>query len=189
MLSALSFPLFVCPPPTHQPTGGLTTQGPEAPIPQDDREYAVHDQDHALLRRKDGWFYCLSGIVTPPVETRWGQDRQSFVSIWHERTGLIVGGGNSKDQPEWSTIIVGTGSDAAYLPTAATLHTGTDADALILTCGGQTSTIEIRVVSDERLEVRLTGDSKGTSLGQLLLTPELGQTLRTGAGDTFTLGK
>lgn len=30
-----------------------------------------------------------------------------YVSVWHEDSGLIIGGGNSKDRPEWSTFVVG----------------------------------------------------------------------------------
>ena len=33
-------------------------------------------------------------------------DRQQFLSIWNKDCGLIVVGGNSKNQPEWSNFVV-----------------------------------------------------------------------------------
>ncbi len=157
-------------------------EGPEAPIPQDQAAYAIHDEGLALIRRRDGWFYCLSEMVTPPVETRWGQDRQNFVSIWHERSGLIVGGGNSKAQPLWSTFVVGEGEDAAYLPDSAALHPGTSGDTLALTYGGCTCTLGVRVIGRERLEIDLSGASDGTSRGQLLLRLVPNGSLHTASG-------
>jgi hypothetical protein len=38
---------------------------------------------------------------------RWIQDRQNFVSLYHDDTSLILGGGNTKLQPLWSTFTVG----------------------------------------------------------------------------------
>jgi hypothetical protein len=164
----------------HQP-------GPEAPIPEDERPYRLHDPGHSLIRREYGWFTCLSGVVTPPVESRWGQDRQSYLSVWHERTGLIVGGGNSKRQPAWSTFAVGEGEDLVYLPGAATLHPGEDRDAVSLTYAGQTCFAEVAVQSDERLQVRLAAAPGAAAVAHLVLKLRLGETLRTGEGDEFAV--
>jgi hypothetical protein len=159
--------------------------GPEAPIAEDDRPYRIHDPGHSLIRREQGWFTCLSGIVTPPVESRWGQDRQSFLSVWNERTGLIVGGGNSKHQPEWSTFAVGEGEGLVYLPDSADLHPGEDRDAVSLTYAGQSCTAEVAVQGDERLKVRLVGAPGAPTVAHLVVKLRLGEALRTSAGYEF----
>jgi len=150
-------------------------------------EYAIHNPGHAILRRQDGWFYCLSGIVTPPVETRWGQDRQNFVSIWHEHTGLVVGGGNSKNQPEWSSFSVGHGTDAAYLPKAASLRPGKSGDTLSLDYGEYTCTAHVRIMNARSLELCMEGPTEVPATGQLLLRLVWGQEMVTDTGDTRTL--
>ena len=166
--------------------------GPEAPIPHDRPAYQIHDQGHALIRRGQGWFYCLSAVVTPPVESRWGQDRSNYLSIWHEGTGLIVGGGNSKGQPEWSTFAVGEGADAAFLPTAAELRTDAGRDAIALSYGdpaqaGKTCILAVQVVSRKCIELQLTGAERVPSVAHLMLKIGPEKPLRTGAGCTLAL--
>jgi hypothetical protein len=163
--------------------------GPEVPIPQDQDAYTIHDPGHALIRRRDGWLTCLSGIVTPPVETRWGQDRQNYASVWRENGGLIAGGGNSKDQPAWSTFVVGEGEEAVYLPQAARLRQGERGDAVSLTYDGQTCTLETEIVGPDRLELRMIGPAEGPARGQLTFKLHAGQTLRTAAGDEWVVGE
>jgi hypothetical protein len=163
--------------------------GSEAPIPEDDRPYRIHDPEHALIRRQDGWYACLSGVVTPPVDSRWGQDRQNYVSIWHERTGLIVGGGNSKNQPQWSTFSVGQDEDLAYLPGAAALHPGQDSDGVSLTYAGHTCRVEIRVASEDRLAVSLAGTARAAVTAHLVFKLRLGEELQSSTGEQTTVGE
>ncbi len=91
--------------------------GDEAPIPQDRDSYEMTMGDEAGVTRSGKWFHCISAIVAEPTDNRWGMDRQSFVSLYHDDCGLIVGGGNSKDQPEWSNFVAGD----VHLPTSARL--------------------------------------------------------------------
>ncbi|MDH7602225.1 MAG: hypothetical protein QHI38_08775 [Armatimonadota bacterium] len=70
----------------------------------------------ALVRRKGPWFICLSAYHCPISESRWIQDRQNLVSIFHDSVGLIVGGGNTKLQPLWSTFTVGDVSALSHKP-------------------------------------------------------------------------
>ena len=94
--------------------------GAEAPIPQDRDSYERTMGELARVVRQGKWFSCVSAIITEPEDNRWGMDRQSFVSLYHDDAGLIIGGGNSKDQPAWSNFILGDYS----LPTAASLVPG-----------------------------------------------------------------
>lgn len=61
----------------------------------------------ALFHGEGDWFTCLSAYTAPVPPGRWIQDRQNLVSLFHKSSGLIVGGGNTKLQPLWSTFTVG----------------------------------------------------------------------------------
>ncbi len=63
--------------------------------------------DQALTCRRAPWFACLSAYTVDIPQNRWGQDRQNFVSLFHDQVGLIAGGGNTKLQPLWSTFTFG----------------------------------------------------------------------------------
>ncbi len=160
-------------------------EGPEEEILQDQDDYAVEDPGHALIRRKDGWFYCLGGFIAPPAENRWGMDRQSFLSIWNQGPRLIVGGGNSKDQPEWSNFVLPGPDGPLYLPDAAQLRQGDQADAVTLTYGGHDCRIETEIVDPGHLTVKLAGPADAT--GQLLLKLDYQAPLTTGAGSSYAL--
>jgi hypothetical protein len=93
--------------------------------------------DHnAMTRRAGPWFTCLSAYHTSVSQSRWIQDRQNLVSLFHDGVGLIVGGGNTKLQPLWSTFTVGdvsllkhTPGDESpnFLPPHGLWHTPNDA--------------------------------------------------------------
>ena len=61
----------------------------------------------ALIAREDPWLVSLSAYCCPRTRNRFIQDRQNLVSIYHRDAGLIMGGGNTKLQPFWSTLTVG----------------------------------------------------------------------------------
>lgn len=69
--------------------------------------------------RKDNREVCLSTYTAPLTESRWGMDRQTFVSVWTPESDLILGGGNSKNQPDHSTFLLKRkdGSLISYIPT------------------------------------------------------------------------
>lgn len=160
-------------------------EGPEAPIPQDEASYTIHDPEHALLRRQDGWFTCLSGVVTPPVESRWGMDRQNYLSIWREEAGLIAGGGNAKDQPAISTFVVGDGDTRQYLPTAARLQTQDGQDQVTLYYGDPGCTLQAEVEGPRRLRLTMQGPDNVAAVGQVQFKLHPGTPLQTAAGEEF----
>ena len=93
--------------------------------------------DHnGMTTRRGPWFACLSAYHTNPSQSRWIQDRQNVVSLFHDKTGLILGGGNTKLQPLWSTFTVGDPSllkhtpgdeKPQFLPPPGLFHTPVDA--------------------------------------------------------------
>lgn len=182
-------------------------EGEETPILQDQEAYHVHDPEHSLIRRQDGWFTCTSGFLTPPVESRWGLDRQAFCSVWHEKTGLIIGGGNAKDQPAFSNFVLsdtpfppseqgepGTVPDTAaasaiYLPTAAKLHTTAERDMVELDYDGQKCFLSVEPEGPTKCVLQLDAPNANAAhpQGQLMLKIHPGECLRTGTGTEYTM--
>ena len=160
-------------------------QGAEAPIPQDEDEYFIHDLGHAILRRGHGWFTCISGVVTPAVESRWGQDRQCYLSIWHEKLGLVAGGGNAKEQPAFSTFVVG---ENGYLPNAAMLRSNGDVDSVILGYAGHDCRLTVVIEDAHRLRLTFAGPDDVASVGQVQFRIHAGEPLHTAKGDEMDTG-
>jgi len=123
----------------------LYTGTGEAVPPAADREQGsvVLGDDDAVIRRRKPWAWAFSGYACKPAQNRWIQDRQNLVDVYHDAIGLVIGGGNTKLQPYWSTFTVGDPAlldhiagdespdftpdvDLIWTPDAATI---TDADA------------------------------------------------------------
>ncbi len=162
-------------------TGDLS----ETPIPQDQVHYQIHDPEHAILHRSDQWFVCLSGVVTPVVESRWGQDRQSYLSIWHAKVGLLIGGGNAKDQPALSTFVVCMGEEALYIPTAATLASKATGDSVTLAYGDKMCRVQIQIENNSRLHITFEGPADGNAVGQLPFKIHPGTSLYDASGASY----
>ncbi len=100
-------------------------EGDLAEIPQTLDSFAAVYHEHASVRRSGPFFCCLNAYTAPLDQRlahsrkRWLMDVQNRVGIWHEKTGLIVGGGNSKHQPEFSTFEVFVGGAHYVQPEVA----------------------------------------------------------------------
>jgi hypothetical protein len=106
-------------------------EGEIAPPPRSGDVYVSGDKQ-AMTRRQGPWFTCLTSYTADVPQNRWIQDRQNFVSLFHDDTSLILGGGNTKLQPLWSTFTVGDVSllkhkagdeDPKFIPPAGIIHT------------------------------------------------------------------
>ncbi|GMU23137.1 MAG: hypothetical protein AMXMBFR13_32200 [Phycisphaerae bacterium] len=179
-------------------------EGPaEAAPKRDARELFVLTEggvDRAAVLRQGPWFVCFSAYTAPISDSRWIQDRQNLVSIWHERIGLILGGGNTKLQPAWSNFTVGDMAllqhkagdtqpdfrpkgELYHVPSSATLIRGEE-PGLDLVYGRQNCRLRIRIRDERTLQYRLATDT-GRSLAvaaHLTLIPHLKQPLETGGG-------
>ncbi|MCC6486584.1 MAG: hypothetical protein IT364_03725 [Candidatus Hydrogenedentes bacterium] len=71
---------------------------------------------NALIQRHQPWQWALSGYTCEPSDSRWIQDRQNMVDVYHDQLGLIIGGGNTKLQPYWSTFTVGDPAALQHTP-------------------------------------------------------------------------
>jgi len=165
-----------------------------------------HGVDRAATVRHGPWFLCASAYTAPVANSRWYQDRQNLVSIYHDQTGLILGGGNTKLQPAWSNFTVGDiallahrpGDDNPhFLPQGRLYHVPSAAElvqqpelGLNLTYGPQRCCIRILPKDDRTLQYRLqtTGESGLPVAAHLTLMPHCGRPLETAAGRKFVLG-
>lgn len=149
-------------------------EGDQEPLPLDQESFRSVYRDWAIVCQERPWFACLSAFTGPAANSRWGQDRQSFLSLWHRDHGLLIGGGNSKEQPEWSSFV----ADGRYLPDRARLVG--DGCGVALAYGNVYCLLELEM---EPGSVTITGQAeKGSAVQQLVLNIKRGQTLRTATG-------
>lgn len=186
-------------------------EGPLAEPPQGQRDEVFVLREGGSARaatvRRGPWFVCLSAYTAPIPRSRWVQDRQNLVSVYHEKTGLILGGGNTKLQPAWSNFAVGDLGALAHrpgdtnpdflpkrtlyhVPSKATLA-GSSEPSLDLTYGPETCRLQIAAKDDRTLEyvISSTVTSDLPVHAHVTLLPRLGKPLETGAGQKVTLGK
>ena len=132
----------------------------------------------ALVVRRNGWFISLSAYIAPPKEDRWRQDRQNFLSIYHDRTGLVVGGGNTKLQPLWSSFTAGDTSlmqhtqgeeepdfgpraGLIHVPDSGNLRAAEESCELELYYGDATGKIEVEPSGEKELRLTYAVTPKG----------------------------
>jgi hypothetical protein len=181
--------------------------GPAAPMAADrDELTTVVGQNQALVWRRKPWFICLSAFVCEQATNRWIQDRQNFVSIFHDRVGLIAGGGNTKLQPLWSSFTVGNTArlrhkpgdenpdfrakgDLIHIPVSARLQPDPAAPGLGLTYGSEECRLAVRPLDDRRLTLvcEATSRSRKPVEGHVAFLPEVDETLTTAAGKSVRL--
>jgi hypothetical protein len=164
--------------------------GIDEPLPLEKTSYVVRSENKALVRRKEPWFYCLSAFTAPPSKNRWSLDRQNFVSVWNEQVGLIISGGNSKAQPEWSNFVFSRGGRLVYIPSNGVVREKNPRDAVTLNYEDKKASIEISEKSKKELQIKALLDDPGTSAtGQLVLYLKSGNTLRTAIGKIYPLSE
>ncbi|HJP29396.1 MAG TPA: hypothetical protein QGF95_02450 [Candidatus Latescibacteria bacterium] len=162
-------------------------------------EHTERMGDQAMTRRRAPWFACLSAYTVPVPPNRWGQDRQSFVSLYHDEVGLILGGGNTKLQPLWSTFTVGDTellahtpgeeepdfaphSGLIHCPRSARLGDDDNTPRVCLTYGELEATVEVELADTVvvRYSVNGSGNSPGPVMAHVTLLPRMGEALRIG---------
>jgi len=90
-------------------------EGAQQAIDRDEGSVVLGEND-ALIRRRKPWQWAFSGYACKPSDSRWIQDRQNLIDVYHDDLGLVIGGGNTKLQPYWSTFIVGDPSLLSQKP-------------------------------------------------------------------------
>ncbi len=159
----------------------------------------------AAVTRQGAWTIALSAYCCPVYANRWIQDRQNFISVYHTNTGLIVGGGNTKLQPFWSTFTVGdpttfkhNGSETPnFLPPPGLVHVPSNAalrgdDSIDFAYGTVPCSVTAKIQSENKVQISYSAaKSPGTPKTQahMTLIPSHKGAWRTGSGRAGTLSK
>jgi hypothetical protein len=165
--------------------------GLTAPIPQDQTRYVHAMSVPAGIRKTGPWVVCFSGIVSTQAPlNQFYLDRQSSVSIFHEKLGLVVTGANSKRQAELASFQEEAGGQSFQLPLSGRLEMGKDEDQLSLAYNTFFSNLHVPLPSPERVLLhyvltRTARQEKAQLNLQLCLKP--GEELETAQG-LVTLG-
>ena len=145
--------------------------GEVVPPPSDagDGTAYLGERDAALCHAAP-WHWAISGYACQPLNNRWIQDRQSFLDVYHEKLGVVIGGGNTKLQPYWSTFTVGDPSllghragdekpnftpdiDLRWMPDAAKIAEKDGVSCLTLSYGDVDCRVACRASGEDKLRL------------------------------------
>ena len=109
--------------------------------------------------RKDNKQVTLSSYTAPLTDSRWGLDRQSFVSVWDNKALLVLGSGNSKYQPQHSTFVIedDQGNVISYIPEEA-VHIS--AETVELNYSGNKCSINANISTDGEVTLNFSAQVK-----------------------------
>jgi hypothetical protein len=169
-------------------------EGETEPIPKDLPRYSHQMSVPAGIRKSGPWVVCLSGIVsTQAVNSRFYLDRQGNLSVFHEKTGLIVTGANSKRQPELATFTEKLMNQTFHLPLSSRLQMNDGKDRLSLSFNSFFSDLYVSEPSEKELTFRFSITGRGTPPEEAKLTLQLclkaGEMLETASGKKVLLNK
>jgi hypothetical protein len=166
--------------------------GPKELIPQDLPQYTRVLSIPAGIRKSGPWVVCLSGLIsTQAVTNQFYHDRQGHLSVFHEKSGLIITGANSKHQPELATFSETLLGQTFYMPLSSRLEMITGQDRLSLAYN--TFFTDLRVFQPAKRELRfrftITGKEEPPTEARLTLQLclKVGEMLETGTGKKLTL--
>lgn len=144
--------------------------GPVEPLPS---SYVSKLTIPIGIRKRDDWTVCLSAVTgKAPERSQWFLDRQSHVSLYHDRIGRLIHGGNSKRQLELATF-------GRVMEQDGTLHMGDDGDEVRFS---DTEWIRMTPVSKDSMRLDYAGNL------HLQIAVKSGQWLETDSGTRVQLG-
>ena len=168
-------------------------EGPTRPIPQDRPRYSYQMSIPACIRKVGPWQVCLSGIInTQAVNNQYYLDRQTSLSVFHQKLGLIITGANSKHQPELATFSEKLQGHVYHMPLSSRLQTSDERDRLSLAYNTFFTDLYVPAPSDQQVRFRFVIAGKGSPAEEAQLTLQLclkaGEELETAAGKKIMLG-
>jgi hypothetical protein len=183
----------------------LFAQEGDAVAPGADQQFVLGDND-AMIVRRGPWFACLSAYTADVPKSRWIQDRQNFVSLFHDKAGVIVGGGNTKLQPLWSTFTVGDPAllkhtpgdeEPNFIPPAGIVHTPKRAaidpqsQTLKLDYGGASGNVRVDLSDPAGAKLTFSVDSTPATRveAHVTLLPAMKGSWKTQSGKSGMLGE
>jgi len=167
-------------------------EGRTEPIPQDQANYSYQMSIPAGIRKTGPWVVALSGVINTQSLSQFYLDRQSSVSVFHEKYGLIISGANSKRQPELATFSEKIEGQIFHLPLSSRLQMNDREDRLSLSYQTFFSDLYVPGPSEKELRLRFVLTGRGTPAEETKLNVQLclkaGEILETGAGKRIVLG-
>lgn len=143
-----------------------------APIPQSAPKHRGIYRGRAAIVKDGPFFACLSGYLTRLVdygwqlESRWIKDRQNYVSLWHERLGLLIGGGNSKYTPKFSTFNVVRGRRHTLVADESTVAFDGEAARLDMDYDGVRCVCSLDVLGADAVRFRFSAEDRRPTEGE-----------------------
>jgi len=175
-----------------------TVEGPEASVPQEADSYSARLVSGACLIRRGPWVVCLSGIISPPWEgNRFFLDRYTYLEVWHSETGLLIGGGNTKRQPQIATVLMEPSHGSLdFRPRDSRITAGADSAVLELTLDKFRAALAVKILDRKRLALRVDFTETSEPIlwpnryeCNLQLQLKRGEKIVTGGGDSYTLSE
>lgn len=168
-------------------------EGATRPNPQDQLHYSHQMSIPAGIRKRGPWTVCLSGIIsTQAINSQFYLDRQSHVSVFHQNTGLIITGANSKRQPELATFSERVLDQVVHMPISSRLQMSDSQDRLSLAYNTFFSDLYVTPESNNEMVLRFSISGRGrpveTAQLALQLCLKAGETLETATGRKIVLG-
>ncbi len=171
------------------------TDGPEAPIPQELHTYRHTLDRPAVVKKKGHWVYSISALVSPqrPL-SQFYLDRIVPISLWHAKCRHIIGGGNSKAQPELATFAVKRADGSCgYLPLDALISGNWDADTMSVAHEGFSLRLTITPEDDFNAVISVQAERTYQRRDSVFLNLPLrllpGGELETGNGKSYKLAE
>jgi len=139
---------------------------PHRPLPVDRQRFTWRLEDKGLVRKAGPWFYALSAWAHPTLPGNpYHLERTQALSVYHEKVGLVIGGGNDKRAHHAATIHILEGGEVHYFPPLAgklcvaarpqVLSGSGRCDRLEFDYGSAYGRLEVRVESPRRLRIAL----------------------------------
>ena len=169
------------------------TDGPEAEIPQEQDSWSYSLDRPALVRKQGPWTWSYSAIVSVPSPyNQFFLDRICPISLWHEKTGHIISGGNSKNQPQLATFAVKRRDGAwDYMPLDALMEGGGESDTMCLAIDGYSLRLNISAQGNSSAAISIRADKTYNVKDILFLNLPLklipGREITTGGGNSYKL--
>jgi len=165
-----------------------------------------------FVERSGKWIVYLSAYTSPGNRGRWLNELQNYVSIYHEDYGLILGGGNTKGNPRWSTYSVGHvhlvqmpdeedrllpkeklfPGGIHYFAGEAEITVREGRPVLSLNYFERDVTLGIEIIDDEHLKIEWAVEGPETSLAQFVrftFIPRFGEELSVDGGSSIPLDR
>jgi len=128
----------------------------ESTVPQELESYEARLMSGALLMRRGSWVVCVSGIISPPWEgNRFFLDRYTYLEVWHEKVGLLLGGGNTKRQPQIATLLMEPSHGALdFWPQESRITTSGDSLQLELRFQKFRARMKVSIIDNQTLRIK-----------------------------------